>query len=90
MARAAGRRFRSHGGRSRRPRLRRRTGCLLWLIGLLILLVVLSVLFGGFQNGAKAGTEGGPTPPHLTATAAAGPAAARPAGLATAALAPGS
>lgn len=42
--------------RSRRGRRRfsRPVGCLLWLIALLALVVVLSVLFGGFQKGTRA------------------------------------
>lgn len=43
------------------------TGCLLWLLGLLILLVLLSVLFGGFQRGTKAGSLAPPAAPSLTA-----------------------
>jgi hypothetical protein len=30
-------------------------GCAIWIIALLVLLIVLSVLFGGFQLGTKAG-----------------------------------
>jgi hypothetical protein len=40
------------GSRPRRPRIRL-GGCLLWLLGLLIILVILSLLFGGFQKGTK-------------------------------------
>ena len=36
----------------RRGRL---TGCLLWLIGLIIILIILALLFGGFQKGTKVG-----------------------------------
>jgi hypothetical protein len=50
-----------HGGRGRR-RYRERgrfmpspLGCAIWIIALLVLLIVLSVLFGGFQLGTKAG-----------------------------------
>jgi len=49
-----------HNG-PRRPR-RRLTGCLLWILGLIIILVILSLLFGGFQKGTKAGGAGLPTP----------------------------
>lgn len=31
-------------------------GCLLWIIALLVILLLLSVLFGGFQKGAKVGS----------------------------------
>jgi hypothetical protein len=37
-----------------RPR-RRLTGCLLWILGLIVFLVILSLLFGGFQKGTKVG-----------------------------------
>jgi hypothetical protein len=38
----------------RRRRIRAR-GCLLWILGLIVLLVILSLLFGGFQKGSKVG-----------------------------------
>ncbi|HEY7147351.1 MAG TPA: hypothetical protein VH637_24140 [Streptosporangiaceae bacterium] len=38
----------------RRPRSRA-SGCLLWILGLIIILIILSVLFGGFQKGTKVG-----------------------------------
>jgi len=53
-----------HPGRGhRRYRERRRLmptplGCAIWSIALLVLLVILSVLFGGFQLGTKAGASG--------------------------------
>jgi type IV secretory pathway TrbL component len=34
----------------RRPRL---VGCLIWLIALVVILIVLSLLFGGFTKGTK-------------------------------------
>jgi hypothetical protein len=34
----------------RRPRL---IGCLIWLIALIVILIVLSLLFGGFTKGTK-------------------------------------
>jgi cell division septal protein FtsQ len=39
----------------RRRRGRRLLGCFLWLLTLLAVLLVLSVLFGGFHRGSKAG-----------------------------------
>jgi hypothetical protein len=47
-------------GRSRvtRRRFSRPVGCLLWLIALILLLVLLSVLFGGFQKGTKVSGSG--------------------------------
>jgi hypothetical protein len=53
------------GGR----RLSRPAGCLLWLVLLVIVLVVLSVLFGGFRLGTPAGGPG-PRPPVIGAAAA--------------------
>lgn len=41
--------------RWRRRRRRRALGCLLWLATLLLVLLVLSVLFGGFQLGIRNG-----------------------------------
>lgn len=49
---------------SRRPaRVRRRSrpvGCMIWVIAIFIVLLVLSILFGGFHQGSKAsgGTPG--------------------------------
>ena len=39
--------------RRRWPRSRA-GGCLLWIVLLIVILIVLSVLFGGFQKGTKA------------------------------------
>ena len=58
------------GPRGRQPRQRRRirpAGCLLWVLGLLVLVLVLSLLFGGFQKGSKAGSSGLPAPLVVTA-----------------------
>jgi len=44
-----------------RPR-RRLTGCLLWVLAIIIVLVILSLLFGGFQKGSKAGGARVPSP----------------------------
>jgi hypothetical protein len=35
----------------------RRTGCLVWLIAAIIVLIAASLLFGGFQKGTKANGE---------------------------------
>jgi hypothetical protein len=46
-------------GRWRRRWPRSRAGgCLMWLLILVILLIVLSVLFGGFQKGTKVNVNG--------------------------------
>ena len=55
------------GSRPRRPR-GRLTGCLLWLLGLIIVLIVLSLLFGGFQKGSKVNGTGVPAPLVVSAT----------------------
>jgi hypothetical protein len=51
------RRLLGTGGRGPRPRRRRGrlTGCLLWILLLVVLLVIASLLFGGFTKGTKAG-----------------------------------
>jgi hypothetical protein len=46
-------RWRSSDGQPRR--FSRPVGCLLWLIALVVLLIVLASLFGGFQKGTKVG-----------------------------------
>jgi hypothetical protein len=38
-----------------RRRLSRPVGCLLWVVAVLVLLLILSLLFGGFQQGTKVG-----------------------------------
>jgi len=53
----------------RRRRRRRLTGCLLWLITLLFVLLVLSLLFGGFQKGTR---TGGAPPVRALVTSTAG------------------
>jgi len=40
------------GSRERRPRSRL-AGCLVWIVALIALLIVLSLLFGGFRKGTK-------------------------------------
>jgi hypothetical protein len=44
-------RWRPADGQPRR--FSRPVGCLLWLIALIVLLIVLASLFGGFQKGTK-------------------------------------
>jgi hypothetical protein len=43
----------SAGGRRRRWPRSRAAGCLLWVVLLIAALIVLSVLFGGFQQGTQ-------------------------------------
>jgi hypothetical protein len=52
----------------RQHRRGRAFGCLLWLLTLAVVLVVLSLLFGGFERGHKTGGAGAPGP--VTAQAA--------------------
>jgi hypothetical protein len=58
------RRKRGSGGPQRPRRL---AGCLLWIVALIIVLVVVSLLFGGFQKGTKVGGDGAPVPFSVTA-----------------------
>jgi hypothetical protein len=54
--------------RTRRWRPRRRaTGCLLWIVGLIVVLIILSLMFGGFRIGTKAGGAGVLAPLHFGA-----------------------
>jgi hypothetical protein len=59
------RRRAASGRRSWRPR-NRLTGCLLWILAVIVVLVILSLMFGGFQKGTKAGGAGPPAPVHFT------------------------
>jgi hypothetical protein len=49
------------GTRTRRERgpRSRRIGCLFWILILIGVIIVLSLLFGGFQKGTKTGALGG-------------------------------
>jgi hypothetical protein len=66
MSRPSRRRPARSRGRRWRPR-RRATGCLLWIVGLIVVLIILSLLFGGFQMGTKAGGAGVLAPLHFGA-----------------------
>lgn len=55
MARGLGDRVGRGGGPRRR--MGRLTGCLVWILALLVILLVLSILFGGFQRGTKVGGD---------------------------------
>jgi len=64
-----GRRRERFNGRRWRPRSRA-VGCLLWVVLLIVILVVLALMFGGFQKGTKADGPGpvrGPTAVALLA-----------------------
>ena len=64
-------RGRSPGRTSWRPRPKI-GGCLLWVLGILVILVILSLMFGGFQKGTKAGGARVLVPYSLTNTRAGG------------------
>ena len=49
-------------GSGSRPRRGRRLGCLLWILGVIGILILLSLVFGGFQKGTKVGGLGAPVP----------------------------
>ena len=64
-----GRRRERFNGRRWRPRSRA-AGCLLWVVLLIVILIVLALMFGGFQKGNKySGLGAGPAYPAV-ATAA--------------------
>jgi hypothetical protein len=58
MARAF-RRWTARSGGTGRPRRNRAIGCLLWLIAAIVILIIVSLVFGGFQKGTKAAGQGG-------------------------------
>jgi hypothetical protein len=53
MSRYLSGRREGYGGRRRRWPRSRAGGCLLWIVLLIAILIVLSVMFGGFQKGTK-------------------------------------
>jgi hypothetical protein len=56
------------GGFRRERRARSRvSGCLFLILGLIIVLVILSVLFGGFTKGTKTGSTGPAAPVPVSA-----------------------
>jgi hypothetical protein len=59
-------RWRRGSNGPRRPRSRL-VGCLMWVVGLIIVLIILSLLFGGFQKGTKADGPGVPAPVRVHA-----------------------
>jgi hypothetical protein len=60
-------RWRPRSNGPRRPRSRL-VGCLVWLVGVIIGLIILSLLFGGFQKGTKADGAAVPAPLRVHAT----------------------
>lgn len=48
----------------------RPAGCLMWVVGLIIVLIILAVLFGGFQKGSKVGGLGRLSPSQAAGQAA--------------------
>jgi hypothetical protein len=66
-----GRRRERFNGRRWRPRSRA-VGCLLWVVLLVVVLIVLALMFGGFQKGAKySGLGAGSAHPDFGAVATA-------------------
>jgi len=49
-------------GRREGKRMPRLVGCLIWFIALVVILIVLSLLFGGFTKGTKVSGLGPPVP----------------------------
>jgi type IV secretory pathway TrbL component len=49
-------------GRREGKRMPRLVGCLIWLIALVVVLIVLSLLFGSFTKGTKVNGLGLPVP----------------------------
>jgi hypothetical protein len=57
MARGTNNQWRLTGRRDRPRRFSRPVGCLFWVLALLVILLLLSLLFGGFQKGQKVGSS---------------------------------
>ena len=70
------------GHRGERKPRSRLAGCLLWILALVSLLIILSLLFGGFRKGTKANGAAPPlsqlTLPVAASLIAASPVAASP------------
>ncbi|HKB30213.1 MAG TPA: hypothetical protein VKD26_05185 [Streptosporangiaceae bacterium] len=49
---------RAGSGRGGRRQRSRRTGCLLWILVLFLVVIILGLLFGGFRKGTKTGSGG--------------------------------
>ena len=56
MARSTNNHWRRARSHDRSRRFSRPVGCLFWVLALLVLLLLLSLLFGGFQKGQKVGS----------------------------------
>lgn len=48
------------GGGRGRTRPRGAVGCLVWILALLVILLLLSLIFGGFQKGSRVGSGSAP------------------------------
>jgi hypothetical protein len=70
MSRYGSGRRSGYQARGRRWPRSRAAGCLLWVALLIVLLIVLSLLFGGFQKGTKANGLGPVRAPVAVAGAA--------------------
>ena len=53
----------SWGPSQKKHRLPGPAGCLIWLLALIVILLLLSVLFGGFQKGTKVSSSMPPISP---------------------------
>jgi cytochrome c-type biogenesis protein CcmH/NrfF len=62
-----------YGARRRRWPRSRAAGCLLWAVLLIVLLILLALLFGGFQKGTKANGQGPVRAPAAVVSAAGTP-----------------
>jgi hypothetical protein len=56
MVRSSNNQWRRTRWRDRPRRFSRPVGCLFWVLAFLVLLLLLSLLFGGFQKGQKVGS----------------------------------
>jgi ABC-type Fe3+ transport system permease subunit len=57
MARSTSNHWRRTRRRDRPRRFSRPVGCLFWVLAFLVILLLLSLIFGGFQKGQKAGSS---------------------------------
>lgn len=57
MARSTNNRWRRTRRRDRPRRFSRPVGCLFWVLAFLVILLLLSLIFGGFQKGQKVGSS---------------------------------